>query len=187
MDLTRGALTGKPTGLTIRHIPSSELAPEVAASIHRLCDLAYGCPTRPLFDSLGSGDHLVATRGAVLVSHLMWVTRWLQPEGQLPVRTAYVEMVATHPSEQRQGCATSLLEAAVPCFADYELAALCPATEGLYQRLGWRFWRGPLFARTAGRRIPTPDERVMILPLAKTPRLDLDLPLSVEWRPGEVW
>lgn len=173
--------------LTIRHVPSSELAPEAAASVYRLCDLAYECPTRPLFDALGSGDHLLASRGAVLVSHLMWVTRWLQPEGQPPLRTAYVEMVATHPSEQGQGYATCLLEAALPCLANYELAALSPATESLYQRLGWQFWRGPLFARKAGRRIPTPGERVMILPLARTPGLDLDLPLSVEWRPGEVW
>lgn len=173
--------------MTIRQVPSNELTPDAAASIYRLCDLAYGCPTRPLFESLSSGDHLLASRGAVLVSHLMWVTRWLQPEGQPPLRTAYVEMVATQPSEQGRGYATGLLEAAVPFWADYELAALCPATERLYQRLGWRFWRGLLFARKAGGLVPTPEERVMILPLAKTPTLDLDLPLSVEWRPGDVW
>jgi hypothetical protein len=35
--------------------------------------------------------------------------------------------------------------------------------------------------------VDTPDERVMILSLPQTPSLDLDLPLSVEWREGEVW
>jgi hypothetical protein len=27
----------------------------------------------------------------------------------------------------------------------------------------------------------------MVLPLPRGPLLDLELPLSVEWRPGEVW
>ena len=71
--------------------------------------------------------------------------------------------------------------------ADYELAALSPATEGLYARLGWRFWRGPLSIRTETGLIPTPDEQVMFLRLPKTPPLDDTLPLSAEWRPGEVW
>jgi hypothetical protein len=57
----------------------------------------------------------------------------------------------------------------------------------MYARLGWEFWRGPLFIRRAGRLIPTPDEEVMILRLPKTPPLDLEAPLSVEWREGELW
>jgi len=71
--------------------------------------------------------------------------------------------------------------------SDHQLAALCPATEHLYARLGWRFWRGPLSARRDDGIVATPHERVMILPLPQTPSLDLDLPLSVEWRRGEVW
>ena len=117
----------------------------------------------------------------------MWVTRWLQPAGQPALRTAYVEMVATTPPAQRQGYASALLEHLVPLVGDYQLAALCPATEHLYARLGWRFWRGPLSARKDGGIVATPDERVMILPLLQTPSLDLDSPLSVEWRCGEVW
>src|SRR6266513_69810 len=85
------------------------------------------------------------------------------------------------------GCASALLEHLVPLVSDYQLAALCPATEHLYARLGWRFWRGPLSARKDGGIVATPDDRVMILPLVETPSLDLDSPLSVEWRRGEVW
>lgn len=69
----------------------------------------------------------------------------------------------------------------------YELAALSPATEGLYTRLGWRFWRGPLSIRTEAGPVPTPDERIMILRLVHTPPVDDTAPLSAEWRPGEVW
>jgi GNAT superfamily N-acetyltransferase len=139
------------------------------------------------FTTVGPGDHLLGYRDRDLVSHLMWVTRWLQPADRAPLRTAYIELVATHPGEERRGHATQLLTALVPYLADYDVAALSPATEHLYARLGWRFWRGPLFARKVGCLVPTPEERVMILRLDKTPTLDSSVPLSVEWRDGEVW
>lgn len=66
---------------------------------------------------------------------------------------------------------------------DYRLAALCPAEFALYERLGWRFWRGPLGIRMpSGETDATPEERIMILKLPGTPQLDLDAPLSAEWR-----
>ncbi|MBI4503763.1 MAG: GNAT family N-acetyltransferase [Gemmatimonadetes bacterium] len=156
-------------------------------SIRRLCDAAYGTPTEPYFAAIGPGEHLLGRLDGALVSHLMWVTRWLQPEGSAPLRTAYVEMVATAPAERRHGYATALLAALPPLLQDYDLAALCPATEQLYHRMGWCFWRGPLSTRKDHELVSTPEERVMILPLSRTPTLNLDLPLSVEWRPGEVW
>ncbi len=70
---------------------------------------------------------------------------------------------------------------------DYELGALCPAEPSLYLKLGWIFWRGPLYIRTPKGLIPTPDEKIMILNLPKTPVLNLDEPLSAEWREGELW
>jgi GNAT superfamily N-acetyltransferase len=159
----------------------------VAAEIRHLCDAAYATKTRPFFDALGPGEHLLGRRGKTLVTHLMWVTRWLQPHDHPPLRTAYVEMVATAPAEQRKGFASALLKAFPPLVQDYDLAALSPATEQLYARQGWRLWHGPLAVRTTGGLQPTPEDRVMILPLTKTPSLDLSAPLSVEWRPGEVW
>jgi aminoglycoside 2'-N-acetyltransferase I len=107
------------------------------------------------------------------------VTRWLQPGDGPRLRTAYVEMVATEPGFQRRGFATAV--------HDFDLGGLCPAAPGLYARLGWVFWRGPLSIRTPEGLAPTPEERIMILRLPKTPALDLDLPLSAEWRQGEVW
>ena len=176
-----------PAPLTIERCRSTELTDTLAAAVHTLCDAAYGTATTPLFASLGPGEHLLGLRKGALVSHLMWVTRWLQPAGQRALRTAHVEMVATAPSAQRRGYASALLKHFVPLVAEYELAALCPATENLYARLGWRFWRGPLSVRQDGGVVATPDERVMILSLPQTPSLDLDLPLSVEWRRGEIW
>ena len=176
-----------PSRLIIERAHSSALTATKADAVRRLCDAAYGTNTTPFFASLGPGEHLLGILNGVLVSHLMWVTRWLQPQNHSLLRTAYIEMVATAPAHQRRGHASALLEHAVPLLREFDLAALCPATEGLYARLGWQFWRGPLFARREGSVVPTPEERVMVLALQRTPALDLDLPLSVEWRPGEVW
>ena len=159
----------------------------IVAEVERLCDAAYGTDTARFFKSLGPGDHLLGRSNGTIVSHLMWITRWLQPEGASPLRTAYIEMVATTPSAQRKGYASTLLAHFASLVEDFEIAALCPATEGLYIRLGWHFWRGPLAARKAEKIVATPGERVMILLLPKTPPLDLNRRLSVEWRGGEVW
>jgi aminoglycoside 2'-N-acetyltransferase I len=172
---------------TIEHARSTALTPAVAAAVRTLCDAAYGTATASYFESLGAGEHLLGWRDGALVSHLMWVTRWLQADGHAALRTAYVEMVATAPAARRRGYASALLERLVSLVGDFELAALCPATAGFYTRLGWQFWRGPLSTRRHGRLVPTRQERVMIRRLPLTPALDLDLPLSVEWRAGEVW
>lgn len=155
--------------------------------MYQLCDAAYETDTRRFFEQLGAGEHLLGYQDEALVSHLMWVTRWLQPEGGKSLRTAYVEMVATDPSFQRRGHASELLREFPNHVGEYDLAALCPATEGLYARQGWQFWRGPLSTRRHGILELTPDERVMLLPLPRTPPMDWDSGLSVEWRPGEVW
>jgi GNAT superfamily N-acetyltransferase len=117
----------------------------------------------------------------------MWVARQLEPQGTVALRTAYVELVATAPDARGRGYATRLLESVPGRVEDYDLAALSPATERLYTRLGWRYWRGPLSIRTDTGLVPTPDEQIMYLRLPSTPPLDDTLPLSAEWRPGEVW
>jgi predicted acetyltransferase len=171
----------------IQRLSSAKLSPAAASAVRDLCNAAYGEDTAAYLEALGTGEHLLGWRDGKLVSHLMWVTRWLQPgDGQL-LRTAYVELVATAPALQRRGYASALLRHFPSQVTDFDLAALSPATETLYTRLGWRFWRGPLAVRTAEGLVPTPEEQVMVRLLPRSPRLDLDAPLSVEWRPGEVW
>jgi aminoglycoside 2'-N-acetyltransferase I len=177
---------GQPL-LSIERIKSPAMSSSMAAHVKRLCDAAYTTDTSRFFKSLGPGDHLLGRSNGILVSHLMWVTRWLQPDGHGPLKSAYVEMVGTAPQAQRKGYASALLSHFALLVEDFELAALCPATESVYARLGWRFWRGPLGVRKADIVVPTPEERVMILTLPKTPALDIDGLLSVEWRVGEVW
>jgi aminoglycoside 2'-N-acetyltransferase I len=176
-----------PASLKIERFATSDLPAATRAALLALCNAAYQEAIEPYLEALGTGEHLLGMRAGVLVSHLMWVTRWLQPAGMQPLRTAYVELVATAPDAQGHGYATQLLEAFPPLVRDHALAALSPATDGLYARLGWRYWRGPLAVRHEGRLVPTPEERVMILQLPGTPELDDTQTLSVEWRPGEAW
>jgi aminoglycoside 2'-N-acetyltransferase I len=173
--------------LHIERIDTPARASILAGRVLALCDAAYGENTAAYLEALGAGTHLLGWQDGILVSHLMWVTRWLQPGDSPPLRTAYVELVATAPALQGRGFATALLERFRGEVLDFDLAALSPATESLYARLGWKIWRGPLAVRTGSGTEPTPGEQVMVLPLPRTPPLNLHSPLSVEWRSGEVW
>ena len=168
---------------------SGSLSPTEWEEVLALCALAYDEPLQQYFSDIGPGVHVLARLNGALVSHAIWVTRWLQPGQGPPLRTAYVEVVATHPAHARQGLASLVMERLVAELPDdVAVAALCPATMSIYLRLGWRSWEGPLGVRLpSGELLPTPAERVMVLPLPGRPELDLTQPLSVEWRPGEMW
>jgi len=165
----------------------------VRAEIITLCESAYGEDFTRLFEELPGSVHVLARdQRGVLVSHAEWVTRWLQPAEHPPLRTAYVEAVATAPKQQRQGLATALLRHindVLVADSTWELAALSPSDPAFYARVGWEPWRGPLAIRRGDRIEPTPpDERVMILRLPRTPAtLITSSLLTAEWRTGELW
>lgn len=197
--------------LTLQILAADDITPPLLAAIRRLCAQAYpGENLQPLWDAYRPDWYALALMDGAPVSHAMVVTRWLQAGNGPLLRTAYIELVATLPAFQGQGIATALMErlAQAIAAAGYDLTALCPADTQLYRRLRWEYWRGPLSIRppnAADRQdmtapgqndgdaapaspLPTPEERVMILRLPSTPPLDLDLPLSAEWRPGgELW
>ena len=96
-------------------------------------------------------------------------------------------MVATEPQFQRRGFTIAVMCRLASAIRDFDLGGLCPAEPMLYTKLGWVFWQGPLFIRTPDGSLSTPEEQIMILRLPRTPPLDLALPLSAEWREGELW
>jgi aminoglycoside 2'-N-acetyltransferase I len=139
--------------------------------------------------ALGGIHAVVESRGAI-VSHASVVRRELRVAGQ-PLQVGYVEAVATLPAEQRRGFGTVAMSALNDVIRrDHELGALGTGAHGFYERLGWERWRGPTSVRTDRGDRPTPDEDGFILVL-RTPRspadLDLEAPLSCDWRPGDVW
>ena len=176
--------------LILEVLHDDQLTSEQLAEIHALCNRAYAAydvDLEPLFRTFTNATHVIGWSGSSMVSHAMWVTRWLQPSNQPILRTAYVEMVATEPQYQGRGFASLLMQRLASAIHDFELGGLCPAEPMLYTKLGWVFWQGPLFIRTQDGLLSTPDVQIMILPLSKTPPLDLTLPLSAEWREGELW
>ena len=169
----------------VRH--ANQIAPDHLAAIHALCNRAYDADLEPLFRTFTDPTHVLGWWGSTIVSHALWVTRWLQPSNQPPLRTAYVEMVATEPKFQGRGFATAVMRRLASAIHDFELGGLSPAEPMLYEKLSWVFWQGPLFIRTDEGLLSTAEGSVMILRLPRTPLLDLTLPLSAEWREGELW
>lgn len=166
---------------------AAALSPAERTEIIRLCTEAYEEDFSGFFQLMPGTTHLLGRVDGELVSHLAWVTRWLQPAGGPLLETAYIEAVATAPAWQGRGFASRLLREAAGRVAACDLAALSPSDARFYARLGWESWRGPLGIRTVDGVEPTPDEEVMVLRLPRTPALDLDAPLTAEWRPGDVW
>jgi aminoglycoside 2'-N-acetyltransferase I len=173
--------------LKLEVVHADQLAVDRLAAIHTLCQRAYQEDVEPLFRTFQGATHVIGFLGARIVSHALWVTRWLQPGAHPYLRTAYVEMVATEPQFQRRGFATAVMRRLASAITDFDVGGLCPAEPALYAQLGWVFWQGPLYIRAPQGLLPTPEESVMILSLPKTPVLDLTLPLSAEWREGELW
>ena len=173
--------------LSIERVRTASLAPRVFEQVQALCKEAYAEDLAHYFVDIGPGVHLLGWHGPALVSHLMWVDRPLYLEGREPLRSAYVELVATRTRDLRHGYATKLMQRLALELGAYDLAALSPSGTTLYDRLGWERWRGPLSVRTAGGLVASPDEELMVLRLAGSPELDLNAPLAVDWRPGEVW
>lgn len=176
------------TSLQFERVLSLGLARESRAALLALLRDAYGEDLTEFLRDIGPGVHLLGRVDGSLVTHAMIVDRRLQIGAAPPMRTAYVELVATTPRAQGRGYASLLMARLVDEMQEYDIAALSPVNAGFYAQFGWEGWRGPLFVRRPTGTLPTPGDEAMILRLPRTPAdIDLDAPLSVEWRPGEVW
>lgn len=140
-----------------------------------------------MFLLLRDSVHVLVRFNGTLVSHACWVTRWLQPEGSPPLRTAYVEAVATEPAFQRRGFGTAAMRRVAKEIRAYPLGGLSTGSPGFYARLGWEPWRGPSAIRTPSGLFDTTGERIMILRTPLTPPLDVTTLLTAEWREGKLW
>ncbi len=168
---------------------TEDLNAETRASIIHVCRTAHQEDEfTHLFSYIPSGGiHVLAYREQELVSHAVATMRWLQPEGLPLLRTAYIDAVATLPAYQGQGIGSTLMRHLATVLSDFEMACLQTERVSFYARLGWEVWRGPLAGRRATELLPTPDQQgVMILRLARTPPLDIDRLLVIEYA-GRIW
>ena len=126
--------------------------------------------------------HIMGYYGSSLVSHALWYTRWMQTGSSPLLKTAFVDVVATGEEYRKQGFASSVLARFAESVTDYDIAALTTASTGFYERLGWQVWSGPVYFEKTEKQIAQPNDSLMVLSLPNTPDLDLDAPLTVEWR-----
>lgn len=135
------------------------------------------------------GTHLLVRIDGLVVAHASVVPRALDVDG-VPVRTGYVEAVATLPSHQRQGYGTAVMTAASDLVrAEYELGALSTGSPGFYERLGWERWAGESWVREGARlrRTPEDDDGILVLRTPASAHLPLTGAIACEARPGDDW
>ena len=180
-----------PPSPTIKVFKTEELDSNTRSAIIELCVAAHREEDfRNLFSYVPSGGlHFLACQSERLVSHALVTPRWLQPEGLPELRTAYVDAVATLPTQQGQGYGSAVMrQLASTVDGEYVIACLETEREELYKRLGWETWRGALAGRSEHGLIPTPEQTgIMILRLSQTPPLDLDSALTIEHQVGRIW
>ena len=175
----------------MRFFKTEELDTNTRNTIVNLCIVAHQEEDfKNLFSYVPSGGlHFLAFQGEQLVSHALVTTRWLQPEGQSLLKTAYVDAVATLPTLQRQGHGSAVMRHLASAI-DGEYVIACLETERVefYEQLGWQIWRGPLAGRSEQGLVPTPEQNgIMILRLSQTPALNLDSTLTIECQDERIW
>jgi aminoglycoside 2'-N-acetyltransferase I len=135
------------------------------------------------------GVHALVWDGDVLVAHGAVVMRRLLHGGRA-LRAGYVEAVGVRASARRHGHGAAVMKALGGVIARaYDLGALGATDEAvaLYERLGWRRWRGPLYALTPAGLERTPADEGGVFVLEAGIPLDLEGELACDWRDGDVW
>jgi len=110
--------------------------------------------------------------------------------GDRVLRTGYVEGVAVRADRRRQGLGAAMmaeLERAID--AAYDVGALGATDEAVpfYRGRGWQVWRGPTSVLSPAGVVRTPDEDGWVYVRPGAVPLDLDSPLTCDWREGDAW
>jgi aminoglycoside 2'-N-acetyltransferase I len=182
--------------LRIRRLATADLTADEIAAIRAMLVAAFDDPDEPEeafteddWQHALDGVHVVADVHGAIVAHASVVERELRAGGR-PLRTGYVEAVASEPALQGRGHGTAVMtEIGTIIREGFELGALGTGAHHFYERLGWDVWPGPTAVRTDSgeRRTPVEDGDILILRTPTTPALDEHSTLSCPWRPGDVW
>ncbi|ABL82859.1 MULTISPECIES: GNAT family N-acetyltransferase [unclassified Nocardioides] len=134
------------------------------------------------------GVHALAVEEGRVLAHGSVVPRRLLQGGH-PLHCGYVEAVAVRPDVQRRGLGSAVMTALEDLAPAYDLLALSASARGvpLYRARGWSLWRGPSSVLTLDGPVPTPDDDGSIYVLPGASGVDLDGPITCDWRDGDVW
>jgi aminoglycoside 2'-N-acetyltransferase I len=179
------------SGVRLRTARTAALSP---AELHRLrafLDTAFdGRFGDDDWAAALGGAHVLATVGGELAGHGSVVVRELTA-GDRPLRTGYVEAVATAPPMRRRGIGGAVMaEVERLVTEDFELGALSSSrmAVGFYAARGWERWTGAVAGRTPEGVVDCPGEAVFVLPTPRTPPgLDGAGRLVCDWRTGDLW
>ena len=177
----------------VRRVATDDLTAAESAALRALLWAAFppgeeGFTEDDWEHALGGMHFLLEDMGEI-AAHASVVERDLHIAGR-PVRTGYVEAVATAPTSQGRGLGTVVIRDVNAYIRDaFEMGALGTGLHGFYERLGWETWRGPTSVRAdrGERRTPDDDGYILVLRTPTSPQLDLGAPITCDWRPGDVW
>jgi aminoglycoside 2'-N-acetyltransferase I len=179
--------------VTVARVPTDSLTPKSMSAIRALLWAAFDNPddamTEDDWQRAMVGVHFVAEVDGEIVAYASVSQRALEVDGH-PVRTGYVEAVATAVGHQGRGIGSQVMREVNAYIRErFELGALGTDRHRFYERLGWLTWKGQTWVRTADgpRRSPEEDGYILVLPTPTSPELDLAAPISCDWRPGDSW
>jgi len=184
----------EPDRLRLRQLATHELTRSETVAIRALMSAAFDSDEDEQFSDddwqhAVGGVHFVLELDGEIVAHAAVVEREIHVGGR-PLRTGYVEAVATAPERQGIGLGSIVMTEVSDHIREcFDLGGLGTGRQSFYGRLGWRVWAGPTSVRTDGGEQPTPDEDgyVMVLATPTSPPLDVSSSMSCDWRPGDVW
>ena len=173
------------------------LSSAVLRQVRALMDVAFDDPDEPDeafgdtdWDHALGGTHVLVLDGdGAVLSHASVVDRIIDVAGR-PLRTGYVEAMATQPSAQGRGLGSRVMaRIGEVIVARHQLGALATGVHPFYEQLGWERWEGPLFLRRGEEIVRTPedDDAIMVLRVDRSLVPDLSVPISCDDRPGNVW
>lgn len=175
------------TGMvTVRRCHTAELTPEERIAARALCDASFGDFADADWSHALGGMHVLVCDGGRLVAHGAVVLRRLVVDGA-GLRCGYVEAVAVAADVRRAGHGSRVMASIEELAPGYDLLALSASAAGvpLYESRDWARWRGPSSVATTRGVVPTPDDDGSLYVFG--PGLDLDAPITCDWRDGDVW
>lgn len=187
-------MTQAPPPARLRVLETADLTVTEIEAIRAIMRDAFGTDPEEAFTdddwahALG-GWHFVLDLDGDVVTHAAVVERELHIDGH-PVRTGYVEAVATAPAHDGRGYGSQVMEAANAHIRErYEFGALGTGRHRFYERLGWETWQGQAFVRGPDGLERTPDDEgyILVLRTPTSPPFDGTEVISCDWRPGDVW
>jgi aminoglycoside 2'-N-acetyltransferase I len=169
---------------------TADLDADTLTAARALLDEVFGADmTDHDWDHALGGVHAMVWEEGALIGHASVVQRRLL-YGHRALRAGYVESVAVRPDRRRRGIGAAMMaELERVIHGAYELGALGATEVGasLYRSRGWKRWQGETWALSPSGPVRTASEDGDIYVLEVGSTLNVNAPLTCDWRDGDPW